>query len=252
MARTSKARRPARVAVVTGAGSGIGRAVALRLAEDGAWVVVSDVSAAGAEGTAQQIERAGGRATAVTADVADPAAVEGLFEAAGALGPLVVAVNNAGITQPGPETESWSFDRIFGVNLSGVRHCLKHELRLMLAAGRGSIINIASNLALAPWAAQPFYSSSKAGVIGLTTSTARFAGGRGVRVNAICPGAFPTAMLADVDGGNATVAAFARLCPLGRVGQLDELTAAVSWLSSDAASFVNGSVVVVDGGTVAW
>lgn len=245
-----------KIALVTGGTRGIGRAIAAALAAAGAHVIVSSRKEPAVQQTVDALRAAGHSAEGMPSNVGRLDELHALADRVlAAHAGIDILVNNAAtnpVYGPVEQTSPEAFAKIMDVNLRAPFELAKRMLPAMVARGGGSIINISSIGGVSPEPNLGIYSVSKAALLSLTQVMAKEWGARGVRVNAICPGAFPTAMLADVDGGNATVAAFARLCPLGRVGQLDELTAAVSWLSSDAASFVNGSVVVVDGGTVAW
>jgi NAD(P)-dependent dehydrogenase (short-subunit alcohol dehydrogenase family) len=246
-----------RVALVTGAASGIGRASALALAREGAKVVASDVATEGGQRTVADIRVAGGEAVFVRADVSvaeDAAAL--VRTAVEAYGRLDCAHNNAGIADGGPTHECpeqvWA--RVIAVNLTGVWLCMKHELAQMLVQGGGAIVNTASIYGLGgslDGAGASAYVASKHGVVGLTKNAAIEYAGRGIRVNAVCPGPIRTAMTAaaldDPERGPRWLAA----SPMGRAGGPAEVAAAVAWLCSDAASFVTGVALPVDGGWVA-
>jgi NAD(P)-dependent dehydrogenase (short-subunit alcohol dehydrogenase family) len=245
-----------RVALVTGAASGIGRASALALARSAARVMVSDVDVAGGEQTVELIRAAGGDAQFVRADVSQGKDVEALVAATIAhFGRLDCAHNNGGIEGPLAATadcteEEWR--RVLDVNLTGVWWCLRHELPLMLGRG-GAIVNTASVSGLKGFPPLlPAYVASKYGVVGLTQVTARQYARYGIRVNAVCPGAIDTPML-DRIGEGATRLGVPMVAenPTGRLGTPDEVAAAVVWLCSDAASFVTGHTLVVDGGFLA-
>ncbi|HVM41505.1 MAG TPA: glucose 1-dehydrogenase [Acidimicrobiia bacterium] len=245
-----------KVALVTGAGSGIGRASARAFARGGARVVVSDVDETGGKETVALIEGDGGEAAFVAADVTDPDAVERLVATAvDTLGGLHLAHNNAGISGPLAFTADLApadARRILEVNAFGVFACLHHELRHMTAYGAGAIVNTSSGAGVGGVPGFPAYAASKHAVIGLTKSAAAEYGGAGVRVNAVCPGPIDTPMLAGITKGNE---AFDRLMvrsvPMGRKGTPEEVAELVVWLCSDQASYVNGAVVAVDGGAVA-
>ena len=246
-----------KVALVTGAGTGIGRASALALARVGAQVCVSDINGDGAEETAQRIIDTGGSAISVTCDVTDADQVAAMVAATvDAFGRLDAAINNAGIAGSFDdrlhEADDQIFERVLAVNLRGVWHCLKAELAQMLAAGGGSIVNIASVAGLigAPKAAA--YTASKHAVVGLTKSAAVDYAKLGVRVNAICPAYTDTAMVQSAIAGNPLMAQIMqRAIPMGRLGQPAEIAEAAVWLCSDASSFVTGHTLVLDGGLVA-
>lgn len=246
-----------KVALITGAASGIGRASALALAREGAAVCASDINESGAAETAQLIMDSGGRAIACHCDVTDVAQVGALVEATvAAFGRLDAAVNNAGIsghfTQRLHEADDDIFDRVINVNMRGVWHCMKAELNQMLRQESGSIVNIASVAGLigAPKAAD--YSASKHAVVGLTKSAALDYAKLGIRVNAVCPAYTDTAMVKGAIANNPIMAAImTRAIPMGRLGQPEEIAEAVLWLCSDAASFVTGHALVLDGGLLA-
>jgi len=245
-----------KVALVTGAATGIGRATALAFAAEGAKVVIADV-AAGGERTVGELRAAGGAALFVRCDVSKPAEVAALLAAAvSAYGRVDCAFNNAGIegtqgTLAEQSDENW--DRVIAVNLSGVRHCMKHELLHMASrAGGGAIVNCASILGVVGFESASAYTAAKHGVIGLTQVAALETSRHGVRVNAVCPGFIETPML-ERAGMLATAesrAAMDALHPIGRMGKPEEIAAAVLFLCSDAASFVTGHSLLVDGGYV--
>ena len=239
--------------LVTGAGSGIGRACALGLASAGAAVLVSDVDQGSAERTTAEIVALGGRAVTNQCDVADPAAVAAMIRACvEEFGSIDYAVNNAGVVGAQKPLHRYAvadWHRVISINLTGVFHCLSEELRVMYGQGRGAIVNIASEAALRGNAADAAYTASKHGVAGLTKTAALEAIGRGIRVNAVCPGVIETGILAGlVDIAPEISAKAERMMPIGRFGQPDEIAAAVVWLCSDAASLVVGHLLAVDGG----
>jgi NAD(P)-dependent dehydrogenase (short-subunit alcohol dehydrogenase family) len=234
-----------RVALITGAGSGIGRAAAELFAAEGAKVVSADINREGAEQTAGRVRESGGEATAVHVDVASGASVQAMISATlGAYGRLDCAVNNAGIIGAGGELHEVSeaeWDRVLGVNLRGVFLSMKFEIQVMLKQGRGAIVNTSSIAGLGS-GARAAYGASKHGVIGLTmTASAQYAG-RGIRVNAICPGDTVTPMMPLVAGKPRLAV------PMARPSQPKEQAAAMLWLCSDNASYVTGHALPVDGG----
>jgi len=245
-----------KVVLVTGAGSGIGRATALVFAREGARVVVSDIVVEGGQETVQQIEAAGGEAIFVKADVSKAADVEALVtQTVETYGRLDCAFNNAGIeggVKPTIDCTEEEFDRTIAVNLTGVWLCMKYEIQQMLSQGGGAIVNTASAAGLVGFPGLPDYVASKHGVVGLTKTAALEYAKSGIRVNAVCPGVIQTPM---VERGAQLSPGFDELAvsmePVGRFGQPAEVGEAVVWLCSDAASFVTGIPMQVDGGLVA-
>jgi NAD(P)-dependent dehydrogenase (short-subunit alcohol dehydrogenase family) len=242
-----------KVALVTGAGGGIGRATALAFAASGASVVVSDVNPAGCEETVALITAAGGKAIARTCNVADSAAVTALVQAAVAeYGRLDFAHNNAGINNMGrDEYQDDVWDLSLSVNLSGVMYCMRAEAEVMLAQGKGAIVNTSSINGLVGNGAQPGYTATKHGVIGLSRHGALRWAKTGIRVNAVCPGVIETPMTAPLTANPEMRKLLDGMTPMGRMGQAEEIAAAVLWLCSDQASFVTGHPLVVDGGATA-
>ena len=248
-----------RVAVVTGAGSGIGRAIACRFASEEATVFVADIDAAGASATVDEIVSAGGDAHPVDCDVADPASVTALFEAADArAGRVDVLVNNAGVAltplapgeQPFPADlpvgiTDGQWDRMLRVHLYGTFSCTRAAVHRMAATGGGSIVNMASVAAMAG-GGQLHYSAAKAGILGFTRAVAHQVGPHGIRVNAVCPGRIDTPMTKGATSANQE-AVVART-PLRRIGQPDDVANAVLWLASDESSFVTGQWISPNGG----
>ena len=247
-----------KVALVTGAGSGIGRATALAFARAGARVVVADVDEAEGTATASQLTDAGGEGVFVPADVAVARDVERLVAAAVArYGRLDYAHNNAGIegsTAAGTAFHEYPedvWDRVIGINLKGVWLCMKAELTQMLVQGGGAIVNTASIAGLVGGFGAA-YTAAKHGVVGLTKTAALAYAKQAIRVNAVCPGAIQTPMVARVLIARPEVEArWLAAEPVGRFGTPDEVAAVVVWLCSDAASFVTGVALPVDGGWVA-
>jgi NAD(P)-dependent dehydrogenase (short-subunit alcohol dehydrogenase family) len=247
-----------RVALVTGAATGMGEATARCLAEEGARVVVADVDVEGGEATAARVREAGGEAVFVRADVAVEDDVAALVEACiAAFGALDCAVNNAALRpdhRPVMEADLDEFDRIIAVNLRGVLACMKHEARCMRARGGGAIVNIGSTSAFRPQAGSAAYVAAKHGVIGLTRTASAELAGQGVRVNAVCPGATRTPMMAQAMArrGVTEQEHAAQLSQLGRFAEPREVAEASLWLCSDRSSFVTGHALAVDGGYLAW
>jgi NAD(P)-dependent dehydrogenase (short-subunit alcohol dehydrogenase family) len=246
-----------KVALVTGAGSGIGRACAEAMAVHGAKVVVSDIAPKGGDETVARIRRARGEAIFAKCDVTKSADVEALVNAAmKQYGRLDCACNNAGIggasalTGDYPE-ESWS--QVIAVNLTGVWLCTKHEIAAMLEHGGGSIVNMASILGTVGFAGAVAYVSAKHGVVGLTKTAAIEYATKGVRVNAVCPGFIETPLVeqAGMTKGSEAYDAIAGRHAMKRLGTPEEVAAMVVWLCSDAASFVTGATMLVDGGYTA-
>jgi NAD(P)-dependent dehydrogenase (short-subunit alcohol dehydrogenase family) len=245
-----------KVALVTGAGSGIGRAAALAFAREGAKVVVADVVAEGGKETVRLIEQAGGTALFVEGDVSVSASVEVMVQAAvEQYGGLDCAFNNAGIEgaqAPTADATEDNWDRVLSINLKGVWLCMKHEIAHMVAHGGGAIVNAASVAGLVGFPGIPAYCASKGGVIQLTKTAALEYATQGIRVNATCPGVIRTPMIDRFLGGSAEAEAeFVALEPVERMGTPEEVAEAVVWLCSDAASFVTGHAMPVDGGLVA-
>ncbi len=242
-----------RAGLVTGAGSGIGRATAVRLAADGASVVVADVDSAAAHETAQRVVEAGGTAVACACDISDEAQVNEMVALTmDRFGRLDFAHNNAGIMGSQRRLADYSvadFDRIMLVNTRGTFLCMQAELRVMLEQGHGVIVNTASEAALKGSAADAAYTASKHAVAGMTKTAALEYAKRNIRINAVCPGVILTAMMEEVGTTNpAGYEAAKQLMPIGRYGLAEEVAEAVLWLCSDASSLMTGHLLAVDGG----
>ena len=244
-----------KVALVTGAASGIGRAVALHYARGGARVVVSDVSDAKGSETVRLIAEAGVEARFVKADVSRPEECEALVgETVAAFGRLDVACNNAGIGGEANVTGDYSVEgwrRVTDINLSGIFYCMKHEIAAMLEGGGGSIVNMASILGQVGFATAPAYVSAKHGVVGLTRTAAVEYGPRGLRINVVGPGFIRTPMISALENDPESYRTLVSLHPLGRLGEPEEVAEVVGFLSSERASFVTGAYYAVDGGYLA-
>ena len=245
-----------KVALITGAGSGIGRASALAFAREGAKVAVADIVVEGGEETVRMVKEAGGEAFFIKVDVSNAADVEAMVNTVvDTYGRIDCAYNNAGIEGRLASTDEYPedvFDKVIDINLTGVWLCMKYELPHMLKQGSGAIVNTASGAGLIGVAGMSAYVASKHGVVGLTKTAALEYAKSGIRVNAVCPGLIQTPMVERITAdqpqlGEALVAAE----PVGRTGKPEEIAESVVWLSSDAASFVTGHAMSVDGGYVA-
>ena len=242
-----------KVALVTGASSGIGRACALAFAREGAKVVVADVTVEGGEETVNMIKEAGGEAIFVKTDVTKAAEVEAMVnKAVETYGRLDYAHNNAGVAAavyPVADLPEEDWDRIININLKGIWLCMKYEIPQMLRQGKGAIVNTASTLALVGWIKRPAYTASKHGVAGLTKVAALDYAADGIRVNAVCPGTVRTPLVESVFARRPEAEAEAlAMMAIGRLAAAEEIAEAVVWLCSDAASFVTGHIMSVDGG----
>lgn len=245
-----------KVALVTGAGAGIGKACALAFARAGASVLVSDVDETGGEETVALAEEQGGRASFFRSDVSRSADARALVAAAvESYGGLDYAVNNAGIEgiqAPTAECSEENWDRTIAVNLKGIWLCMRYEIPELLDRGGGAIVNMASVAGLVGFRNLPAYCASKGGIVQLTKTAALEYATQGIRINAICPGVILTAMVERLLGSDPeNEKAFTQLEPVGRFGRPEEIADAALWLCSDAASFVTGHSLTVDGGLVA-
>ncbi|NWF70266.1 MAG: SDR family oxidoreductase [Chloroflexi bacterium] len=242
-----------KVVLITGAASGIGRAAALLMADEGARIMVSDINAEGGAETVQRITARGGQAQFCRCDVAKAGEVQALVEATvAAFGQLNCAVNNAGVggklARTHEQTED-TWDLVMNVNLKGVWLCMKYEIPHLIEAGGGSIVNVASLAGLIGFPYGQIYGASKHGVLGLTKGAALEYARRGLRINAVCPGFTDTAMVAEMDSvASRQLQGSIAIHPMKRLGTAEEIAAAILWLCSDDASFVNGHALSVDGG----
>lgn len=240
-----------KVAVVTGGGRGIGKSIALKLANAGADVVVTDIDQAIADETAKELEALGVKAMPTTFNVANMSEVEEAFKAVYTqMGKIDILVNNAGITKDTllmkMTEEAW--DAVIAVNLKGVFNCTKAVTRNMMKQRSGKIINMASVVGITGNAGQANYSASKAGVIGLTKTSAKELAARGINVNAIAPGFIATAMTDKLSEG--VKEAVTKNIPFGEMGTPEDIANAVLFLSSDMSKYITGQVLKVDGGMV--
>ena len=238
-------------AIITGGAQGIGRAIAFKLSAEGAHVVVADMNMEEAQKTAADIERKGGKATPVEVNVANHESVSRLVERSiGVVSRIDVLINNAGITRDNLlirlGDEDW--DSVLDVNLKGVFYCTRAVSKVMMKQRRGRIVNISSVVGLIGNPGQANYAASKAGILGLTKTTARELAPRGITVNAVAPGFIKTDMTASLP--EKAQEAFLSSIPLGRPGLPEEVAGAVAFLVSEDAAYITGQIINVDGGMV--
>ena len=242
-----------KVALVTGAASGMGLAAAKAFAEAGAAVALADVNESAVRAAADTLISAGHRAIAIQCDVANMEQVSAMVEkTVGTFGRLDAAFNNAGVQSPVAETadaDPKDYDFVMGVNLRGVWNCMKYELLQMRKQGSGAIVNNSSLGGLVGIAERGIYHASKHGVVGLTKSAGLEYAAKGIRINAICPGIIETPMVTVMlETQPEAMDALMQVVPMGRLGRAEEIADAVLWLCSDAASFIVGHALPVDGG----
>jgi NAD(P)-dependent dehydrogenase (short-subunit alcohol dehydrogenase family) len=243
-----------KVCIVTGAGSGIGRAIAQVFAREGGKVVVSDVDSAGGEDTVARIRDRGGQAFFVRADVSRMSDCESLVQrSVSVYGRLDAACNNAGIggeLAPTADYPLEAWNQVLGVNLTGVFQCMKAQIPELLKTG-GAIVNVSSILGQVGFANAPAYTAAKHGVVGLTKTAALEYSARGLRINAVGPAFIRTPMIAGLEADSAVREQLVAQHPIGRLGEPEEVAELVVWLCSPRASFMTGTYVAVDGGFLA-
>lgn len=243
-----------KVAIVTGAGSGIGREIAYRLARSGAKVVASDIAEANGQETTKHITSDGGTAHFVKADTSKPGDHEKLVrETVQQFGALHIAINNAGVAGPAAPTGAYpldGWDKVIAINLSGVFYGMRYQIPAMQAAGGGNIVNIGSILSQVSFRNAPAYVAAKHGVLGLTQNAAVEYAQQNIRVNVVGPGFIRTPLLEN-NMDEKTLKAIAAMHPMNRLGTVAEVADLVLWLASDQASFVTGAYFAVDGGYLA-
>ncbi len=243
-----------KIALVTGAGSGIGEATALLFGGNGACVVLADMDTVGAERVLARLEKEGGKGMVVKTDVSKPAECERLVsETVKRYGRLDIAVNNAGIGGPAAAVGDYpidGWDQVIAINLSGVFYGMRYQIPAMLKNGGGSIVNIASILGKVGFPMSSAYSSAKHGVVGLTENAALEYATQGIRVNAVGPGFIKTPLL-DKNLTEEQMKGIAAMHPMQRLGTAQEVAELILWLASDKSSFVTGSYYNVDGGYLA-
>jgi NAD(P)-dependent dehydrogenase (short-subunit alcohol dehydrogenase family) len=244
------------VALVTGAASGLGLATAKAFAEAGAAVVLADWNESAAQTAAKELADKGHKTLAIRCDVSDDDQVEATVkQTVATFGQLDAAYNNAGVQNILAETADTTrddYDRVMGINLRGVWSCMKFELQQMRQQGSGAIVNCSSLGGLVGGAERGIYHAAKHGVIGFTKSAALEYAGRGIRINAVCPGLIQTPMSDRMvaEGQGPALKAIEKSIPMGRVGRPEEIADAVLWLCSSAASYVTGQSISVDGGFI--
>lgn len=245
-----------KVAIVTGGASGIGKATAIAFAQEGASVVVSDIDRSGGADVVDLIRQTDSQAIFVQCDVSEASDVATMVDQTiKAFGRVDCAFHNAGFAGEEKSTadrieEAW--DRTINVNLKGIWLCMKHEIPHMLKQGHGVIVNGASVGGVVAFPGMSAYVASKHGVVGLSKSAALEYAQKGIRINAVCPGVINTPMLDGLTKGVPEIEArYVAVTPMGRLGQAEEVAKAVVWLCSDAASFVTGHAMIVDGGLTA-
>lgn len=255
MAADTQKQFTGKVAVVTGASSGIGKATALQYAREGASVIISDIKEAQGNEVVEEIKRNGGDAIFVKADVAKPEDCENLVKKAVAqYGRLDIAFNNAGIggeSQPVGDMSIENWNKVIAVNLNSVFYCMKYQVEQMLQNGGGAIVNNSSILGQVGFANAAAYVAAKHGVVGLTKSGALEYSAKGIRINAIGPAFIKTPLLSDAGMNEDTFQMLAGLHPIGRLGASEEVAELAVWLSSPKASFVTGAYYAVDGAYLA-
>lgn len=244
-----------KVVMITGGGSGIGRAAALAFAREGARVAVADITEDGGKETVRLVESEGGTARFFKVDVTRSDQVQALISGiVSQWGRLDITLNNAGVDndmKPIVETSEAEFDRVMAVNVKGVWLCMKHAIPQMLAQGGGVIINTASALSLTVLPGSSPYNGSKHAVAGITKTCAVEYGAKNIRINAICPGVIRTPLLENHPNLPELEASLLPLHPIGRLGTVEEVADVILWLASDRSSFVHGALVTVDGGWTA-
>ena len=256
MATSPQADFTGKVAFITGAGTGIGRSAALAFAQAGARVVAADVSAENSQETVRLVTEQGGKALAVTCDVLHSEDIQAALDKTIAkFGRLDYAFNNAGVEQektPLADLDEAEWERIVNTDLRGVFLCMKHEIPLLLKQGGGAIVNTSSGAGVKGIPGQGAYAAAKFGIIGITKSAALDYAAQNIRINAVCPGFIATPMMDRFSGGTQEGREeIIKQEPVGRMGEPEEIANAAVWLCSDAASFIIGHALVMDGGQTA-